>query len=66
MCKKEINPEKTKVEIWLQGEYQDKVKALGFNRRPDFCSLSCAISYLSELATLIKEPIIHFQGEQEE
>jgi len=57
MCKKEIDPEKSKVEIYIQGEYRDKLKKFGFNRKPDFCSLACAIKYLTEFALLIKEPI---------
>lgn len=66
MCKREIDREKSKVEICIQGEYRDKLKKFGFNRKPDFCSLTCAIKYLTEFALLIKEPVEIHRNEGEE
>ena len=61
MCKSEIDSEKNKVEIWLQGGYRDKIRKLGFSHKPELCSLACAIRYLSEFAALIKEPLVRIE-----
>ena len=53
MCKKDITEESNQIQLWLGGKYREKICKLGFNHKPEFCSIDCAINYLSELKTII-------------